>query len=107
MKIIIKPVARLTVATHCTGTIKGLSAAQISKILGMKPTDVNPHEKTVNEWKFTADCAQFAIWDYRGSEKQKEYSTYGSSTVLAQLFGSHYIESRVGLVSTRKLNGSH
>lgn len=75
------------VGTHRTGSINGLTAAKISKLLGFKPNMKDDPSKVVNSWQFRVDGKLCAVWDYRGSQKWNEFSTYGDHASLQKVFG--------------------
>ena len=82
-----------------TGTLKGITIQEITKILGMTPNVEDDLEKVVNSWSFNAfpdddkpGWYRCAIWDYKGSHHSGYFSTYGESDVFKFLFGDRYEE---------------
>lgn len=78
---------------HKTGQLNNLSKADITKKLGMPPTDFGPDGddgKVLHEWTFTADGVECAIWDWKGSSYGRQHSTFGPNQVFAVLFGTDY-----------------
>lgn len=73
-----------------TGHLEGLTKGQIIKILGFKPNVQNDPSKVVNAWGFTVDDIRCAIWDYKGSHKDKYWSTFGPDIVLQAVFPQNY-----------------
>lgn len=71
---------------HRTGEISGYSADEISSILGFEPNVADDPTKVSHSWGFLADGRQCGIWSYRGSERMKNFSTYGPAEVFDQLF---------------------
>jgi hypothetical protein len=83
--------------SHKTGTLKNITAAEITEILGFEPNIADDPSKVVNSWGFTATDDQpgffrLGIWDYKGSHRINQFSTYGESDVLKALFGNRYAE---------------
>lgn len=80
--------------THRTGGLSGISAGEISNILGFKPNVQDDPDKVVNSWAGEGDGEQFAIWDYKGSHRYNEFSTWGDADTLSSIFGSNYTAER-------------
>lgn len=74
--------------THRTGSLVGVTAAQISQVLGFGPNIKDDPYKVVNSWCALVDGNLIAIWDYKGSHEYGVFSTYGNPEILDQLFGS-------------------
>ena len=82
-----------------TGSLKGISIQEITKILGLAPNADDDLEKVVYSWSFNAfpdddkpGWYRCAIWDYKGSHRIGRFSTYGESDVFKFLFGDRYEE---------------
>ena len=82
-----------------TGTLKGITIQEITKILGITPNAKDDLEKTVNSWSFNAfpdddkpGWYRCAIWDYKGSHRLGRFSTHGEPDVFKFLFGNRYEE---------------
>jgi hypothetical protein len=88
MKII--PVDR--VGPSRTGGLNGYSAKEIEKILGFSANCDDDPDKVKYSWGFTVDGKYCAIWDYKGSHKYNEFSTYGNRDVLNNLFPPRGVE---------------
>lgn len=82
------------VGSHRTGILENMTRAQITKTLGFKPNSEGDPYKVVSEWVFTYKGFQYSIWDYKGSHKYGQYSTYGPSDGLQELFGANYVSER-------------
>ncbi len=79
------------VRSHRTGVIRPINKDDVIKILGFPPNSDGDSEKTTMEWTFKVGGEDFVIWDYKGSYKyDKQFSTFGNSDVLSQLFGDAY-----------------
>jgi len=77
---------------HATGGIFGVTVANITKALGFKSNCKDDPSKVVNSWGFTADGKRCGIWDYKGSQKYKSFSTFGPREVFVELFGADHVE---------------
>lgn len=77
------------VGDHRTGSLIGLTAEQISEKLGFKPNVNDDPDKVKYSWGFTVDGVRCGIWDYRGSYRGKEFSTFGPYEALVKVFGVH------------------
>lgn len=88
MKLV--PVAH--VASHKQGTLIGLKKANIDRALGFSHTDDGDGGYKVKyDWCFTADGVECAIWDWKGSDRDGEWSFYGPREVFQRIFGSHHV----------------
>ena len=76
--------------SHRTGTLYDINVATINEILGFAPNVQDDPDKVVNSWGFMINNQKFAIWDYKGSHKYGQFSTYGDPKVLAELFGTNF-----------------
>jgi hypothetical protein len=88
-KLKIVPVSN--VASHKTGSIVGLTKAQIDAILGFKPNVDDDVSKVKYSWGFNVQGNNCAVWDWKGSHKFKEWSAYGPESVLRAVFGTNYV----------------
>jgi hypothetical protein len=70
-------------STHRTGTLKGLSALEIAKKLGFAPNVDDDPDKVQYSWAFSIDGKKAAIWDYKGSSVDKQFSVYDPEGALA------------------------
>lgn len=81
-----------------TGTLYPITKAEITKALGMAPNNPPSSDgKAKSHWTFAYDnemdeIGTGAIWDYKGSEKEKTFSTFGDSKMFWQIFGDKYID---------------
>lgn len=73
-----------------TGSLNGISAADITARLGFKPNRRDDPCKVKYSWGFMADGHKCAIWDYKWSSGHLQFSTWGSRDALAALFGNHF-----------------
>jgi hypothetical protein len=89
----ITPVGHIS-GTHRTGGLDGITAEQISEILGFKPNVQDDPDKVVNSWAGESDGKLFAIWDYKGSQKYNRFSVWGDTATLDRIFGSVFISER-------------
>jgi hypothetical protein len=80
--------------SHKTGELTNITVAQITSILGFGPNLPGGDGKVVNEWGFTCDGKEGAVWDWKGSERFNQFSTWGDDKMLANLFGSKYRKYR-------------
>jgi hypothetical protein len=85
-----KPVIRpVDEAGDCrTGTLSGISVAEITDLLGFGPNVKDDPSKVKHSWGFTVDGERCGVWDYKGSEEYRSFSTFGSPEALAKVFGS-------------------
>jgi hypothetical protein len=72
------------------GLLKNITVSEISQILGFGPNCKDDPYKVVNSWGFKVDGIHCGIWDYKGSHKFKQFSTYGPDLVFETIFGEHY-----------------
>jgi hypothetical protein len=75
---------------HRTGTLRGITVAEIREVLGFAPNCEDDPSKVVNSWGFTVDGRHCGIWDYKGSQRIGEFSTFGPADVFEKLFGARY-----------------
>lgn len=85
----IEPVEKFF-GTHRNGGLTDISKPQIDKILGFKANVIDDPDKVKYSWAFTVDGVKCAIWDYKGSYREKFYSTFGPADVLKKVFGDYY-----------------
>ena len=74
-----------------TGGLEDLSYADICRILGFMPNVQDDPDKVRYSWGFTVDGVRCGVWDYKGSHRHNQWSTFGSSETLREVFGTHYI----------------
>ena len=89
MKIVAKQIS----GSHKTGSIYGLTKAEINAKLGIKPHQYDDEEgdgKVAYEWSFTADGDECAIWDWKGSGRLGGHSTFGLADTFRKIFGANY-----------------
>ena len=72
-----------------TATITGLSANEISDLLGFPPNCDDDEDKVVHSWGFTIDGEFCGVWDYKGSHHFKQFSADGKVGTLKKVFGGH------------------
>jgi hypothetical protein len=75
---------------HQTGSIHGLTAVQIKNILGFASNVRDDDSKVKYSWGFRIGSEKAAVWDYKGSAREKEFSTWGDHATLRTIFGKHY-----------------
>ena len=73
-----------------TGSLEDLSKDDIVRILGFEPNVEDDPYKVVNSWGFTINGIECAVWDYKGSHKYKQWSTFGPDEALRLVFGTFY-----------------
>lgn len=73
-----------------TGTLSDTSVKEIQTILGFEANCEDDPDKVKHSWGFEADGMRCGIWDYKGSEKWGQFSTYGPAEVFVNLFGNKY-----------------
>jgi hypothetical protein len=78
--------------SHRTGTLKNVTVADISRVLGFEANIEDDPYKVVNSWGFTVDGERCAIWDYKGSHTYNSFSTFGPRAVFEQLFGMENVQ---------------
>lgn len=76
--------------SHRTGGLSGITAQEITALLGFEPNVEDDPDKVVHSWAALVDGDEIAIWDYYGSHKFDQFSTYGSGVALAAVFGDRY-----------------
>lgn len=86
--MIIKPVDLR--GGHRTGTLSNITVGEITEILGFSPNCDDDPAKVVNSWGFEVDGRACGIWDYKGSHRIGEFSTFGPHEVFSNLFGARY-----------------
>jgi hypothetical protein len=64
-----------------------MTVEKINEVLGFEPNVEDDLYKVKHSWGFEANGEICGIWDYKGSEKYGEFSTYGSKNVFVELFG--------------------
>jgi hypothetical protein len=72
----------------------GLSKAEIDSILGFKPNVEDDPYKVKYSWGFTASKRRCAIWDWKGSYRDGEWSFYGNADIFRKLFGDEHVIAR-------------
>jgi hypothetical protein len=72
-----------------TATIKGLTVAQVTKLIGFKPNVEDDPDKVENSWGFTVDGESCGVWDYKGSHRFKQFSADGPIKALKKVFGKN------------------
>lgn len=82
----IKPVNEA--GDHRTGTLTGITAAEIAIILGFKANVQDDQVKY--SWGFTCGKDRCGIWDYYQSYRYKSFSTFGPGEIFKTLFGNRY-----------------
>lgn len=77
-------------SSHRTGTLYDINVSTINSILGFEGDSADDPDKVENSWKFTVDGIRCAIWDYKGSQRFGQFSTFGPNEVFEKLFGTNY-----------------
>lgn len=72
------------------GTLVNMTPAKIAKALGFEANLQGDPYKVKHEWGFQVGDSKFGIWDYKGSARYGEFSTYGDSAILKAIFGENY-----------------
>jgi len=75
---------------HRTGTLTGITAKEITKILGFASNVDDYASKVKYSWGFKIGGKLCGIWDYKGSYRYKQFSTYGPDHIFKKLFGDRY-----------------
>jgi hypothetical protein len=88
LALVIKPVNKA--GSHRTGTLNDIKAAEITRILGFKSNIQDDPDKVKYSWGFEVDGKLCGIWDYKGSVRLGQFSTYGDHEALAKIFGDLY-----------------
>ena len=88
--------------SHRTGSLIGLTAEQITSILGGLSPSATTSAPLKYQWEFGIKTAQMQdndlaiscqIWNYKGSADQdKEFSVFGPSILFRELFGVAYVD---------------
>lgn len=80
------------VSSHRTGRLNGVDVADIIKVLGFMP--VTGNDKSAYDFMFAVTCGgvryECAIWDYKGSYRQNQWSCYGDEQAFRYLFPKAY-----------------
>lgn len=79
-----------TAGGHKTGSLTRISKDEIDAALGFEPNVEDDADKVKYSWGFTADGVSCGIWDYKGSHRFNQYSTFGPDAVFQTLFGNRY-----------------
>jgi hypothetical protein len=75
-----------------TGGLSNITVAEINDLLGFEPNVADDPYKVKYSWGFTVDGVRCGIWDYKGSAKYKQFSTWGPAETLKKVFGDRYTE---------------
>lgn len=73
-----------------TGCLINTTVKEINVILGFTPNVDDDPDKVKHSWGFKADGEMCGIWDYKGSNKWGQFSTFGPPKVFTTLFGNKY-----------------
>ena len=74
-----------------TGIITGMSKNVIDSVVGFKGSKIKSGDgKVTIEWRFYVDGVPCAIWDYKGSAKENQYSAFMPVVYGRALFGAAY-----------------
>ena len=73
--------------TYRTGALYA-SRKEIEKVLGFKSNCEDDPDKVKYSWGFTVGGVHCGIWDYKGSHKYNQFSTYGPKEIFKLLFGN-------------------
>ncbi len=91
----IVPVAKA--GEYKTGSLVGLTKKDIIEKLGFGPNvDDDPYKVTASwGFLFNPDAEKkgpvCGVWDYKGSARSGEWSTYGPREVFVAIFGEKYV----------------
>jgi hypothetical protein len=69
-----------------TGRLRGVSFADVVKVLGFQPNVDDDESKVKHSWGFRVNGSPCAIWDYYGTQ----WSCDGEPAILRDLFGDKY-----------------
>jgi len=86
-----KPVPVNTGGDQRTGTLDGITAQQITDVLGFGPNIDDDPDKVVNSWGFKYKGQRCGIWDYKGSHHDNAFSTFGPREIFVELFGEEVV----------------
>lgn len=77
-----------------TGTLVGMTVKRIVEVLGFEANCKDDPYKVKHSWGFSVDIDgtnhELGIWDYKGSGKSGQFSTYGPDDIFVELFGTNY-----------------
>jgi len=73
------------VASSKTNTLHSTSYDEIVAVLG-KPNIADDFYKVEHSWGFTYKGHKMAIWDWKGSWLSGQWSTYGPTELIRELF---------------------
>lgn len=73
-----------------TGHLAFASVQLIKEVLGFDCNVKDDPYKVKHSWGFTVNGELCGIWDYKGSEKQGFFSTYGPKEILSKLFPNNF-----------------
>lgn len=73
-----------------TGTLTGITVSEINEILGFEPNADDDPDKVEHSWAFQVDGTYCGIWDYKGSHRWNQFSTFGPDVMLRKVFGKWY-----------------
>ncbi len=81
--------------TYKMGCLNDITTQEICDILGFKTNVTADPAKVVNSWAFEVELPNgtreyAAIWDYKGSHKWNQFSTWGAADVFYTLFPGRY-----------------
>ncbi len=83
--------AKEFISSFRTGIITGMSKDGIDSVVGFKGNKIKSGDgKVTIEWRFDVDGIPCAIWDYKGSAKDNQYSVYMPATIGSTLFGAAF-----------------
>lgn len=91
-----------------TGTLTNTTVKEINEILGFEPNIEDDPDKVEHSWGFrvkwtTLEAKKLntgnlrsncGIWDYKGSHRVGQFSTYGDAVVFQKLFGNKFKSDR-------------
>jgi len=78
------------ICTYKTGSLHGLTKAQLETILEFQPNMEVDQYKVRWQYGFTIGTVFCAIWDWKGSADFGDWSTFGEGEVLKVIFGNNY-----------------
>lgn len=91
VRTMIKIIPNPDAVGHRTGVLRDVTVDQINEALGFEPNVDDDPYKVVNSWAAeTAEGVRFAIWDYKGSHKFGQFSTFGPDWIFEELFPKNY-----------------
>ena len=74
-----------------TGALVETTRADVERLLGFPPNVRDDVGKVTCSWAFTVDGEPCAVWDWKGSLKVRQLSTWGPESALRKVFAERYL----------------